>query len=181
MSLSSSSVSVGLITYSPSIRPTLTSAIGPSKGTSEICRAAEAPNPPKTSPSFSPSEESTLEMIWVSHKYPFGNNGRKLRSINRLESTSFSEGRPSRFMNPPGKRPPAEKLSLWSTTKGKKFCPGLACLALTAVQSTWVSPIRTTTAPSACLAIRPVSTVSTFPGANSTLLISSFICLLCLY
>jgi hypothetical protein len=38
-----------------------------------------------------------------------------------------------------------------------------------------VSPIRTITAPSANLASRPVSTESDLPGANSTLLKSSFI------
>src|SRR6056297_1650764 len=120
MSLFSSSEIVGLMTNSPSMRPTLTSADGPSKGASEICKAAEAPKPPNTSPSFSPSDERTEQIIWVSQRYFLGNKGRIVRSIKRLDKISFSDGRPSRLINPPGNLPPAEKLSRRSTVRGKK-------------------------------------------------------------
>ena len=62
-SASSSWLMVGLMRYSPLIRPTRTVAIGPAKGISEITSAAEAPNPAKTSGSFSLSMESTLAII----------------------------------------------------------------------------------------------------------------------
>ena len=52
---SSSCVLVGLITFSPLIRPILTEATGPSHGISDIASAADAPIVPNMSPLFSPS------------------------------------------------------------------------------------------------------------------------------
>ncbi len=46
---------------------------------------------------------------------------------------------------------------------GMKSMPGLTLVDATAVTSTIVSPYRITTEPSACLAMRPVSMVSSLP------------------
>ena len=43
-----------------------------------------------------------MAMICVSFRKPSGNSGRMGRSINRLVRISFSDGRPSRLINPPG-------------------------------------------------------------------------------
>jgi hypothetical protein len=60
-----------------------------------------------TSGSFSLSAEKTSAITCVSLRKPSGKSGRMGRSIWRQVSTSFSLGRPSRLMKPPGMRPPA--------------------------------------------------------------------------
>ena len=97
----------GLAISSPFIDPTLIPAMGPSKGTSDIPRAAEAPIIAAISGSFSRSTESTVATIWVSLKYPSGKSGRNGLSISLEPSTSFSLGLPSLLKNPPGILPAA--------------------------------------------------------------------------
>ena len=70
-----------------------------------------------------------------------------------------SVGRPSRLKKPPGIFPAAYIRSSTSTVSGKKSAPSRASVRPWAVPSTTVSPLRTTTAPSACLANLPVSNV----------------------
>ena len=66
-------------------------------------------------------------------------------------------------------RPTAYSFSSKSTDRGKKVCPSLTLVALTTVTRTTVSPLRTTTAPSAKRAILPVSIVIGFvPTLHST-------------
>ena len=65
--------------------------------------------------------------------------------------------------------PAAAAFSLYSTDRGKKVWPSLTLVALTTVTRTTVSPLRTTTAPSARRAIFPVSIVMGFvPTLHST-------------
>ena len=94
--------SVGLMTYSPSTRPTRTLPSVFWNGISENASAADAPVTASTSVSLSLSAESTSAMICVSKRQPAGKSGRQGRSIRRLVSTSFSAGLPSRLKNPPG-------------------------------------------------------------------------------
>ena len=109
ISISESSICdrVGLMTNSPSIRPTRTVAIGPLKGISEIINAADAPKPASVSAIFSPSLDNTVIMTCVSHLKDFGKRGRIGRSVNRLVNISCSDGRASRLKKPPGIFPPA--------------------------------------------------------------------------
>ncbi|OPZ76203.1 MAG: hypothetical protein BWY79_01733 [Actinobacteria bacterium ADurb.Bin444] len=69
---------------------------------------------------------------------------------------AWSLGRPSFLMKPPGIFPAAYMPSSTSTVSGKKSTLR-SFLATTAVTKTMVSPSRTSTAPLACLAKRPVS------------------------
>ena len=73
-------------------------------------------------------------------------------------------------VNPPGYLPKAENFSLYSTCKGMKSTPGFASLAAVTVANIMVLPIRRTTAPSACFANFPVSSVIVRPSANTMLL-----------
>ena len=57
---------VGLMTNSPSMRPTRTAPIGPRNGISLIVRAADAAIVPRTSGLFSWSVERTVMTIWTS-------------------------------------------------------------------------------------------------------------------
>jgi hypothetical protein len=68
-----------------------------------------------------------------------------------------SVGRPSRLKKPPGIFPAAYIRSSTSTVRGKKSAPSRASVRPMAVARTTVSPLRTSTAPSACLANFPVS------------------------
>src|SRR3954451_13185175 len=68
-----------------------------------------------------------------------------------------SVGRPSRLKKPPGIFPAAYIRSSTSTVSGKKSAPSRASVRPCAVPRTTVSPLRTITAPSACLASFPVS------------------------
>ena len=70
-----------------------------------------------------------------------------------------SVGRPSRLKKPPGIFPAAYMRSSTSTVSGKKSAPSRPSIFPCAVARTIVSPARTTTAPSACLASLPVSKV----------------------
>jgi hypothetical protein len=73
-----------------------------------------------------------------------------------------SLGLPSRLKKPPGIFPAAYIRSSTSTVSGKKSAPSRASIFPCAVASTTVSPERTTTAPSACLASLPDSKVSSW-------------------
>ena len=88
-----------------------------------------------------------------------GSGGRSCaRSGSRARSA-----RPSRLKKPPGIFPAAYIRSSTSTVSGKKSAPSRASIRPCAVASTIVSPERTTTAPSACLASLPVSKVISWP------------------
>ena len=130
---------VGLMTKSPFSLATRTVAMGPSNGILEMVKAAEAPKPAKTSGSFSLSMESTVAMIWVSFRNPSGNRGRMGRSIRRADRISFSLGRPSRLIKPPGIFPAEKVFSRYSMVSGKKSRLSLGSSAATAVTSTTVS------------------------------------------
>ncbi len=93
--------------YLPFTMPTRTPARMWSNGMSEMASAAPAPMIASESGSCSGSAESTMAMIWVSLRKPSGNSGRIGRSIRRLVRISFSDGRPSRLMKPPGILPAA--------------------------------------------------------------------------
>ena len=98
-----------------------------------------------------------------------------------------SVGRPSRLKKPPGIFPAAYIRSSTSIVSGKKSAPSRASVRPWAVARTMVSPDRTTTAPSACLASFPVSKVTSLPPTDtvtetgaaccsaSTMLISLFL------
>ena len=77
-----------------------------------------------------------------------------------------SVGRPSRLKNPPGIFPAAYIRSSTSTVSGKKSAPSRPSVRPWAVARTIVSPERTTTAPSACLASLPVSNVISLPPTD---------------
>src|SRR5689334_9444080 len=80
-----------------------------------------------------------------------------------------SVGRPSRLKKPPGIFPAAYMRSSTSTVSGKKSAPSRVSIRPWAVASTIVSPERTSTAPSACLASLPVSkTISSSPTVTET-------------
>ena len=132
-----------------------TAPIGPRKGSDDTTSAAEAPLIARMSCACTPSIDSTVAMTWTSFWNPLGQSGRIGRSTMRAFRVAFSEALPSRLKNPPGILPAAYIFSSMSTVSGKKSTPSRASVRPTAVASTIVSPDRTTTAPSACLAIRP--------------------------
>src|SRR3972149_4794064 len=78
-------------------------------------------------------------------------------SICLAVKVSLVLGLPSRLINPPGNLPAALCFSRYSTLSGKKSISSALGGAVTAATRTTVSPYWTTTAPSACLAILPVS------------------------
>ena len=57
---------VGLIMYSPLMRDTRTSEIGPPKGISETARAADAARPAKASGISTPSAEKRMILTYTS-------------------------------------------------------------------------------------------------------------------
>jgi hypothetical protein len=61
--------------------------------------------------SFSRSWLRTVQITCVSFRNPSTNRGRIGRSIRRLTSVSFSDGRPSRLKKPPGILPAAKVFS----------------------------------------------------------------------
>src|SRR5512132_2178757 len=85
----------------------------------------------------------------------------------RAVRIALSVGRPSRLKKPPGIFPAAYIRSSTSTVSGKKSAPSRASMRPWAVASTIVSPDRTTTAPSACLASFPVSNVISCPPIST--------------
>ena len=103
------------------------------------------------------SADSVVQITCTSFRKPFGQSGRIGRSIMRAVSVARSVARPSRLKKPPGIFPAAYIRSSTSTVSGKKSAPSRASIRPCAVASTIVSPERTTTAPSACLASLPVS------------------------
>ena len=151
--------SVGLTTSSPSIRPMRTAPTGPKNGSGEIMSAADAPLMQRMSCGVTMSAESTVQMTCTSFRKPFGQSGRIGRSIMRAVRVARSLARPSRLKKPPGIFPAAYIRSSTSIVSGKKSAPSRASARPTAVASTIVSPLRTTTAPSACFASLPVSNV----------------------
>ena len=126
------------------------------------------------------SAESVVQMTCTSFRKPFGQSGRIGRSIMRAVRIAFSVGRPSRLKKPPGIFPAAYIRSSTSTVSGKKSAPSRASRRPWAVARTIVSPLLTTTAPSACLASLPVSKrISSRPTAAVTDVISGAIVLMC--
>ena len=78
-------------------------------------------------------------------------------------------------MKPPGKRPAEANFSLYSTVSGMKSVPGTASCAEQTVAKSMVFPMRTITAPSACLASFPVSMLISLPSANVMVFVTTFI------
>ena len=83
----------------------------------------------------------------------------------RAVSVAFSPERPSRLKKDPGIFPAAYIRSSTSTVRGRKSTS--RCAPAVAVASTIVSPCRTTTAPEACLAIRPISNEISLPAIST--------------
>ena len=149
------------------MRPILTAPTGPRNGSGEIASAAEAPLIARMSCGTTMSADSTVQMTCTSFLKPFGQSGRIGRSIIRAVSVARSVARPSRLKNPPGILPAAYIRSSTSTVKGKKSASGRASCRPTAVARIIVSPLRTTTAPSACFASLPVSKRSSFAPTST--------------
>ena len=165
----------------PSIRPIRTAPTGPLKGSGEIMRAAEAPLIARMSCGVMRSADSVVQMTCTSFVKPFGQSGRIGRSIMRAVRIAFSVGRPSRLKKPPGIFPAAYIRSSTSTVSGKKSAPSRASVRPCAVARTIVSPERTTTAPSACLASFPVSKLmSSRPTVTFTVDLPETMVLICL-
>ena len=95
--------------------------------------------------------------MWISLRNPSGNEGRSGRSMSRHVRMADSGARPSRRKNEPGILPAAYIRSSMSTVRGKKSIPSRTRRAAVAVTRMVVSPMRATTAPSACPARRPAS------------------------
>ena len=140
-----------------------TAPTGPRKGSGEIISAVDAPLMHRMSCGVTRSADSTVQITCTSLRKPFGQSGRMGRSIMRAVRIARSVGRPSRLKKPPGIFPAAYIRSSTSTVSGKKSAPSRASIRPCAVASTIVSPDRTTTAPSACLASLPVSNVMSCP------------------
>src|SRR5665213_2129292 len=83
----------------------------------------------------------------------------------RAVRVPFSPARPSRLKNEPGILPAACIRSSTSTVRGRKSASRR--FPAVAVARTMVSPWRTTTAPPACLAIRPVSNEISLPAIST--------------
>src|SRR3954447_26801772 len=89
----------------------------------------------------------------------------------RAVRVPFSPARPSRLKNEPGIFPAAYMRSSTSTVSGRKSTSRM--LPAVAVERTMVSPIRTTTAPEACLAILPVSSEISVPAISAETRVTS--------
>src|SRR5919197_1472314 len=89
----------------------------------------------------------------------------------RAVSVPFSPARPSRLKNEPGILPAAYIRSSTSTVSGRKSTSRR--LPTVAVARTIVSPCRTTTAPPACLAIRPVSKEISEPAISTETVVTA--------
>ena len=131
---------VGLMTYSPSTRPTETPEIGPFHGISEMESAMLVPTMPAISGAQSWSTLITVQTTETSFRMSFGKSGRIGRSITRLVRIALSVGRPSRFKKEPGILPTEYSFSSKSTESGKKSTPSRGFAD--AVTATWttVSP-----------------------------------------
>src|SRR6187200_1762630 len=139
------------------MRPMRTAPTGPRNGSGEMASAAEAPLIARMSCGTTMSAERTVQITCTSFLKPFGQSGRIGRSIMRAVSVARSVARPSRLKKPPGIFPAAYIRSSTSTVRGKKSASGRESVRPTAVARIMVSPLRTTTAPSACFASLPVS------------------------
>ena len=104
---SSNSSKFGLRTYSPSINPTRAAPIGPSNGTPEIERAADAPIIAAMSGFCFLSEDMTVQKICISLVKWSGNIGLIGLSISLDVRVSLSVGLASLLKNPPGILPVA--------------------------------------------------------------------------
>ena len=98
---------VGFMTDLLSIYPTLTPAIGPLNGMSEIDNAADAAIMEITSVCTSGLRLITVMTTCTSFKKSSLNDGLRGLSINLEMSVSFSDGLPSLLKNPPGIFPAA--------------------------------------------------------------------------
>ena len=130
---------------------------------SETHSARDAPNIAVISGVQSWSTDNTVFTTCTSLRKPSANNGRIGRSIIRAVSVACSLGLPSLRKNPPGILPTEYSFSSNKTVSGKKSMPSFACLLAVAVDNTTVSSYLTRTAPPACFATSPVSTVSPRP------------------
>ena len=162
MSDSSSWAIDGLMTNSPSTRPTRTAETISWNGTSLRARAAEAPVMLSTSAWKSVSAETMKATTWVSWRKPSGNSGR---------SGPVDEPRRDRLALG------GARLALEETARDLAGGVGLVAilheereeiaiagfLSAVTVMSDIVSPMRTTQLPLACLAMRPVSRLSVVP------------------
>ncbi len=90
----------------------------------------------------------------------------------RAVSVPFSPARPSRLKNEPGILPAAYIRSSTSTVSGRKSASRRS--PAVAVARTIVSPWRTTTAPPACFAIRPVSNEISLPAISTESRVTAF-------
>ena len=97
---------------------------------------------------------------------PLLNSGRSGRSIRREVSVAFSEGRPSRLMNPPGILPTEYIFSSKSTLSGKKSWPSRGFSEAVTLTITTVSPRRTMTEPFAWPQYLPNSRESSRPASS---------------
>src|SRR5438105_3847739 len=145
------------------MQPTRTAPTGPMKGSGEIISAADAPLMHRMSCAVRRSAERTVQITCTSFLNPLGQSGLIGRSICRAVRIARSVGRPSRLKKPPGIFPAAYIRSSTSTVSGKKSAPSRASVRPCAVESTIVSPERTTTAPSACFASLPLSKMISWP------------------
>ena len=144
------------MTNSLSTYPIRVAPIGPSKGMSEIVRAAEAPLITMISIGFSWSDDKAVATICTSFLNPFGNNGLNGLSVSRFVSIASVLGRPSLLKKLPGILPLAYIRSSKSIVRGKKSIPSRG-VSIVAVTSVIQSPLFITTDPFACRASLPVS------------------------
>ena len=102
MSLTLRCSAVGLMTISPSTRPTDTPEIGPFHGISEIEMAIEVPTIAAISGEQSGSTDMTVATIDTSLRISLGKRGRMGLSITLEARVAFSLALPSRRWNEPG-------------------------------------------------------------------------------
>ena len=102
---------VGLITNSPSTKPTYTAAIGPLNGISDTETDADEPIIAQNSGALSCSTDITVATIDTSFLKSFGKSGRIGLSITLAVKIAFSDGFPSLLVKPPGILPTAYILS----------------------------------------------------------------------
>ena len=144
--------SLGIRTNLPSTMPTCTEPVGPAQGISLTHRAMEEPSIAGISGGMLVSTDRAVATTCTSLRMPLGKSGRRGRSIRRQVRVAFSVGRPSRLMKPPGILPTAYCFSSKSTASGKKSTPSRGVSDAQTFTSTAVSPMRTSTEPSACSA-----------------------------
>ncbi len=144
-------------------------------------RAADDALIASTSCGFSWSAPRIVPTTWTSLRKPSGNDGRNGRSMRRQVRIAWSLALPSRRKNDPGILPAAYIRSSMSTVRGKKSVPSRTFRAAVAVASTTVSPMRATTAPSACPASLPVcrDRVRSVPLMGLDTVMASAMALLC--